>query len=119
MHTYLDFEKPIAELEGKIQELKLLASQDNGVSVSDEVSKLEQKAAQLLQETYKDLTPWQKLQVARHPRRPHFVDYVERLIDDFTPLANDSLRGADIYQLDPNGGNMSITVGIKKDTINI
>lgn len=95
MHTYLDFEKPIAELEGKIQELKLLAAQDNGVSVSDEVAKLEQKAAQLLQETYKDMTPWQKLQVARHPRRPHFVDYVERLIEDFTPLAGDRVFGED------------------------
>lgn len=95
MHTYLDFEKPLAELEGKVQELKLLAAKDTGVSVSDEVSKLEQKAAFLLQDLYKDLTPWQKLQVARHPRRPHFVDYVERLIEDFTPLAGDRVFGED------------------------
>ena len=95
MHTYLDFEKPIAELEGKVQELKLLASKDSGISVGDEVAKLEQKAAQLLQDTYAALTPWQKLQVARHPRRPHFVDYVEKLIDDFTPLAGDRVFGED------------------------
>lgn len=95
MHTYLDFEKPIAELEGKVQELRLLAQNDPSVSVTDEVAKLEQKAAQLLQETYSSLTPWQKLQVARHPRRPHFVDYVERLIEDFTPLAGDRLFGED------------------------
>lgn len=95
MHTYLDFEKPIAELEGKVQELKLLASKDSGISVADEVTKLEQKAAQLLQDTYSSLTPWQKLQVARHPRRPHFVDYVAGLIDDFTPLAGDRVFGED------------------------
>ncbi|MGB5948633.1 MAG: acetyl-CoA carboxylase carboxyltransferase subunit alpha [Parvibaculum sp.] len=95
MHTYLDFEKPIAELEGKVQELRLLAQEDPSVSISDEVAKLEQKAAQLLQDVYSSLTPWQKLQVARHPRRPHFVDYVERLIEDFTPLAGDRLFGED------------------------
>jgi acetyl-CoA carboxylase carboxyl transferase subunit alpha len=95
MHTYLDFEKPIAELEGKVQELKLLAAQDSGISVNDEITKLEQKAAQLLQDAYSSLTPWQKLQVARHPRRPHFVDYVERLIEDFTPLAGDRVFGED------------------------
>ena len=95
MHTYLDFEKPIAELEGKVQELRLLAQEDPSVSISDEVAKLEQKAAQLLQDAYSSLTPWQKLQVARHPRRPHFVDYVERLIEDFTPLAGDRLFGED------------------------
>ncbi|HUD51241.1 acetyl-CoA carboxylase carboxyltransferase subunit alpha [Parvibaculum sp.] len=95
MHTYLDFEKPIAELEGKVQELRLLAQDDPTVSITDEVAKLEQKAAQLLQDTYSALTPWQKLQVARHPRRPHFVDYVERLIEDFTPLAGDRLFGED------------------------
>ncbi|MDO9125768.1 acetyl-CoA carboxylase carboxyltransferase subunit alpha [Parvibaculum sp.] len=95
MHTYLDFEKPIAELEGKVQELKLLAQEDPSVSIGDEVSKLEQKAAQLLQETYASLSPWQKVQVARHPARPHFLDYVERLAEDFTPLAGDRLYGED------------------------
>ena len=95
MHTYLDFEKPIAELEGKVQELKLLAQDDPSVSISDEVTKLEQKAAQLLQDIYTSLTPWQKVQVARHPARPHFLDYIERLVEDFTPLAGDRLYGED------------------------
>ncbi|MBI1261625.1 MAG: acetyl-CoA carboxylase carboxyltransferase subunit alpha [Rhizobiales bacterium] len=96
MHIYLDFEKPIAELEGKVQELKLLASQDSSVSIGDEVAKLEQKAAQLLQDTYGNLTAWQKLQVARHPRRPHFVDYIERLAEDFVPMAGDRTFGEDV-----------------------
>ncbi|MGB5092115.1 MAG: acetyl-CoA carboxylase carboxyltransferase subunit alpha [Parvibaculum sp.] len=95
MHIYLDFEKPIAELEGKVQELKLLAAEDPTVSIGDEVAKLEQKADQLLQDTYASLTPWQKLQVARHPRRPHFVDYIERLAEDFVPLAGDRTYGED------------------------
>jgi len=95
MHTYLDFEKPIAELEGKVQELKRLAQDDPSMSIGDEVAKLEQKAATLLTETYASLTPWQKVQVARHPARPHFKDYVERLIEDFTPLAGDRQFGED------------------------
>ena len=95
MHTYLDFEKPIAELEGKVQELKLLAHDDPSVSISDEVAKLEQKSAQLLRDIYAALTPWQKVQVARHPARPHFLDYIERLVEDFTPLAGDRLYGED------------------------
>jgi len=95
MQTYLDFEKPIAELEGRARELKLLAQEDPSVVIHDEVAKLEQKAAALLQSTYASLTPWQKLQVARHPRRPHFLDYIERLVEDFTPLAGDRLFGED------------------------
>ena len=96
MHIYLDFEKPIAELEGKVQELKLLANQDSSMSIGDEVAKLEQKAAQLLQDTYGNLTAWQKLQVARHPRRPHFVDYIDRLVEDFVPMAGDRTFGEDV-----------------------
>ncbi|MAB14990.1 acetyl-CoA carboxylase carboxyltransferase subunit alpha [Parvibaculum sp.] len=95
MHTYLDFEKPIAELEGKVQELKRLAQDDPSMSIGDEVSKLEQKAANLLTETYASLNPWQKVQVARHPARPHFKDYVERLIEDFTPMGGDRAFGED------------------------
>ncbi len=95
MHTYLDFEKPIAELEGKVQELKRLAQDDPSMSIGDEVSKLEQKAANLLTETYASLNPWQKVQVARHPARPHFKDYVERLIEDFTPMGGDRVYGED------------------------
>jgi len=90
MTTYLDFEKPIADLEGKIEELRRVAAQgDTTVSIEDEVSKLELKANQLLRDTYAKLTPWQKTQVARHPERPHFLDYVHTLFQDFTPLAGD------------------------------
>jgi acetyl-CoA carboxylase carboxyl transferase subunit alpha len=89
MTTYLDFEKPIAELEGKVEELRRLAAQGDAVNIDDEVTKLETKAAQLLKDTYAKLTPWQKTQVARHPQRPHFSDYVNTLIQDFTPLAGD------------------------------
>jgi len=87
--TYLDFEKPIAELEGKIEELRRLAAQGETVSFDEEVTKLEEKAGQLLRDTYAKLTPWQKTQVARHPERPHFLDYVHALIQDFTPLSGD------------------------------
>lgn len=89
MTTYLDFEKPIADIEGKIEELRRVAAQGEAVSVEDEVSKLEERAAQLLRDTYAKLSPWQKTQVARHPERPHFLDYVHALIQDFTPLAGD------------------------------
>ena len=89
MRTYLDFEKPVAELEGKIAELRELADSDETVSIEDEVGQLEEKADDSLREIYTHLTPWQKTQVARHPDRPHFADYVARLIEDFTPLAGD------------------------------
>lgn len=95
MHVYLEFEKQIADLEGKVQELKVLAQEDPSVSISDEVAKLEAKAAQLLKDTYADLGPWQKTQVARHPNRPHFEHYVERLIEDFSPMAGDRAFGED------------------------
>ena len=87
--TYLDFEKPIAELESKVAELKLLENDDNTVSIADEIKKLEQKARSALAETYAKLTPWQKTQVARHPERPHTLDFIHGLIEDFTPLAGD------------------------------
>jgi len=87
--TYLDFEKQIAELEGKVQELKQLATQDSTMDITDDVQRLEAKSASLLRDTYSKLSPWQKTQVARHPRRPHFVDYISRLFEDFTPLAGD------------------------------
>ncbi|WOF75264.1 acetyl-CoA carboxylase carboxyltransferase subunit alpha [Parvibaculaceae bacterium PLY_AMNH_Bact1] len=95
MHTYLEFEKPIAELEGKVQELKLLAQEDPTAGISDDVSKLEAKAAQLLKDMYANLDTWQKTQVARHPNRPHFLDYANALIEDFTPLAGDRNFGED------------------------
>ena len=88
MHNYLDFEKPIADLEGKIEELRHLSS-DGEVNIADEVTKLQAKVDKLLRQTYAKLTPWQKTQIARHPDRPHTVDYLSALIDDFTPLAGD------------------------------
>ena len=88
VRTYLDFEKPIAELESKVSELKGLEGGE-GVSISEEIKKLEQKAKAALVDTYGKLTPWQKTQVARHPDRPHFLDYIKELIEDFTPLAGD------------------------------
>ncbi len=89
--AYLDFEKPIADLEAKIADLKTLPGEgeDGAVNVKDEIVRLESKAAAQLNDLYKRLTPWQKTQVARHPDRPHFVDYVRDLIDEFTPLAGD------------------------------
>jgi acetyl-CoA carboxylase carboxyl transferase subunit alpha len=89
MRTYLDFEKPIAELESKVAELKALAAEQRSVSIEEELAKLETKARDALVETYSELTPWQKTQVARHPERPHFRHYVDRLVEDFTPLAGD------------------------------
>jgi acetyl-CoA carboxylase carboxyl transferase subunit alpha len=94
MLTYLDFEKPIAELDTRVAELRETAS--NGpVDIDAEVEKLETKASKLLRDTYAKLTPWQKTQVARHPERPHFKDYVAGLADDFVPLAGDRAFGDD------------------------
>jgi acetyl-CoA carboxylase carboxyl transferase subunit alpha len=89
MRTYLDFEKPVADLQGKVQELKALGDQGDAVTVNDEIHRLESRAEQALGDIDARLTPWQKTQVARHPDRPHFVDYAKRLIEDFTPLAGD------------------------------
>ncbi len=94
MHNYLDFEQPIAELEGKIAELRHLSSQDD-VNIADEVSRLQEKAERLLTQTYSKLSPWQKTQVARHPDRPHAKDYIDQLIEDFVPLAGDRLYAED------------------------
>src|SRR5690606_13920545 len=89
MQTYLDFEKPVAELEGKIAELKTLATTDEAVSIDEEVSRLTARADEALVDIYRKLTPWQKTQVARHPQRPHFSDYVASLLTEWTPLAGD------------------------------
>jgi acetyl-CoA carboxylase carboxyl transferase subunit alpha len=89
LRSYLDFEKPVADLQGKVQELRSLGDNGDAVAIGEEVAKLEAKAAQALAEIYAKLTPWQKTQVARHPDRPHFGDYVKGLIEDFTPLAGD------------------------------
>ncbi len=88
MRNFLDFEQPIADLEGKIEELRHLV--DGGeINIADEVGKLQNKADKLLVQTYSKLSPWQKVQVARHSDRPHCIDYVKALIEDFTPLAGD------------------------------
>jgi acetyl-CoA carboxylase carboxyl transferase subunit alpha len=88
VHAFLDFEKPIAELEGKIEELRHL-SDDGEISIVDEVEQLQTRVDRQLDQTYSKLSPWQKVQVARHPGRPHCLDYVRGLITEFTPLAGD------------------------------
>lgn len=88
MSSFLEFEKPIAEIEGKIHELRHLSDSGSG-SIIDEVSRLQGRVDRMLKQTYAKLDPWQKAQVARHSSRPHFSHYVERLIEDFTPLAGD------------------------------
>ncbi|CEJ10927.1 acetyl-CoA carboxylase carboxyltransferase subunit alpha [Phreatobacter sp. AB_2022a] len=95
MRSYLDFEKPIAELESKVEELREVATRDGGVSIAEEIARLEQKADQALKDLYGNLTPWQKMLVARHPARPHTLDYIAKLIEDFTPLAGDRVFGED------------------------
>ncbi|MHA1154383.1 MAG: acetyl-CoA carboxylase carboxyltransferase subunit alpha [Alphaproteobacteria bacterium] len=94
MPNFLDFEKPVAELEGKIEELRHL-SDDGEINIADEVAKLQAKADRLLRQSYAKLNAWQRTQVARHPDRPHFSDYVAELVEDFTPLAGDRLFAED------------------------
>ena len=93
MRTYLDFEKPVAELEAKVDELRALAA--TGSDIGDEIARIEEKSAQALTELYANLTPWQKTLVARHPQRPHFTDFINALITEFTPLAGDRKFGED------------------------
>ena len=99
MRTYLDFEKSIAELETKVAELRALSGEGEAVSILDEISKLEAKTHDALQSTYAKLSPWQKTQVARHPQRPHCVDYIEALLEEFTPLAGDRYFAEDYAML--------------------
>ena len=89
MHNYLDFEKPISDLEGKIHELRKLAEEDESIDTTDEVGRLEIRAREAMADIYSKLSPWQKTQVARHAQRPHFVDYAAQLFEEFTPLAGD------------------------------
>nr|WP_321455661.1 acetyl-CoA carboxylase carboxyltransferase subunit alpha [uncultured Cohaesibacter sp.] len=89
MHSYLEFEKPVADLEGKVQELLVLRETGEAVDVGDEIKRLQKKAESALKDLYANLTPWHKTQIARHPDRPHFSNYVASLIDEFTPLAGD------------------------------
>lgn len=87
--NYLDFEKPLAEIEGKAEELRAMARANEETNVEDEASALDQKAADMLVELYAGLTPWRKCQVARHPERPHCADYLSAIFTDYTPLAGD------------------------------
>jgi acetyl-CoA carboxylase carboxyl transferase subunit alpha len=118
MHNFLDFEKPIAELEGKIEELRHLS--DSGeLNIAEEVARLQGKVDRLLRQTYGKLTAWQKTQVARHPDRPHFSDYVAALVEDFTPLAGDRLFAEDraiIGGLGRFRGYTAMVIGHEKGT---
>ncbi len=93
MRSYLDFEKPVAELDAKLDELRTLAA--SGSDIGDEIVRIEERASQALIDVYANLTPWQKTLVARHPQRPHLVDFVNALITEFTPLAGDRKFGED------------------------
>ena len=119
MRSYLDFEKPVAELEAKVEELRAMEASGNAVAVGDEISRLEVKAALALKELYAELTPWQKTQVARHPDRPHALDFVRGLIEDFTPLAGDRLFGEDAAVVGGLGrfeGRSVVVLGVEKGT---
>ena len=94
MATFLDFEKPLAELEARVADLRRTA-QSGALNIDAEIDKLEAKSERMLRETYSRLTPWQKTQVARHPERPHFKDYVAGLVEEFVPLAGDRAFGDD------------------------
>ena len=116
MHNYLDFEKPIAELEGKIEELRHLIGSGE-VNIADEVSKLQTKVDKILVQTYSKLTPWQKTLVARHHDRPHALDYIAQLIDDFTPLAGDRAYAEDSAVVGGLGrfrGDSVVVIGTEK-----
>ncbi|MDE1466524.1 acetyl-CoA carboxylase carboxyltransferase subunit alpha [Aurantiacibacter sp. D1-12] len=95
MVSFLEFEKPVAELEAKIADLRGAAGEDGDIDISNELQRLELKSAKLLESTYSNLSPWQKTQVARHPGRPHFRDYVAHGFDNFIPLGGDRLYGDD------------------------
>lgn len=95
MRTYLDFEKPVADLDAKLDELRALNLDGDAPGIGEEMVRLEARAHKTLADLYAGLTPWQKTQVARHPQRPHFSDYVRHLVTEFTPLAGDRLFGED------------------------
>jgi len=95
MYNYLDFEKPVADLDGQIFELRKLAASQDSLDTEEEIERLEKRSQQALRDLYKKLTPWQKAQVARHPDRPHCLDYLKHLFSDVTPLAGDRKFGED------------------------
>jgi len=97
MRSYLDFEKPVAELEAKVEELRAMQAAGTGAAdIAEDIGRLEGKAAQALRDLYAELTPWQKTQVARHPQRPHCLDYIAALITDFVPFAGDRKFSEDL-----------------------
>jgi len=116
MHNYLDFEKPIAELEGKIEELRHLSGSGE-VNITEEVTRLQGKVDKLLVQTYAKLTPWQKAQVARHSDRPHALDYIAALISEFVPLAGDRAFAEDqaiVGGLGRLNGQAVVVIGTEK-----
>ena len=116
MLHYLDFEKPIAELEGKIEELRHITGSGE-VNIADEVTKLQTKVDKQLRTIYSKLNAWQKTQVARHQDRPHALDYINAIIDDYTPLAGDRLFGEDkaiVGGLGRFRGRSVVVMGIEK-----
>jgi acetyl-CoA carboxylase carboxyl transferase subunit alpha len=116
MRHFLEFEKPIAELEGKIEELRKMSEAD-GLNIADEVAKLTEKHDRQLRATYAKLTPWQKTQVARHPNRPKAGDYVRELITDYLPLAGDRAFGNDMAVIGGVGrfrGRSVVVLGTEK-----
>jgi acetyl-CoA carboxylase carboxyl transferase subunit alpha len=117
MRHYLDFEKPVAELEAKIEDLKHLENAGDDLNIAEEVARLQGKADRLLRGTYAKLGAWQKAQVARHPQRPQASDYIARLIDEFVPLAGDRLYGEDAAILSGLGrlrGRACVVLGQEK-----
>jgi acetyl-CoA carboxylase carboxyl transferase subunit alpha len=116
MKQFLDFEKPIAELEGKIEELRHL-SDGEGLNIAEEVAKLQAKVERQLRQTYQKLTPWQKVQVARHPDRPHASDAIARLVEEFAPLAGDRAYAEDRAVIGGIGrfrGHSAVVIGTEK-----
>ena len=116
MNTFLEFERPIAELEKKIEELRHLSDSGN-INIADEVGRLQVEADRQLRQAYSNLDPWQKVQVARHPERPHCIDYVKALFDDFTMLAGDRSYGEDSAVLGGMGrfqGYSCVVIGTEK-----
>ncbi|WP_180898047.1 acetyl-CoA carboxylase carboxyltransferase subunit alpha [Martelella soudanensis] len=95
MYSYLDFERPISDLEAKIIELKKLADDGESIDTSEEIARLETRVSEAMTDIYGKLSPWQKAQVARHPQRPHFLDYAKRLFTEFTTIAGDRNFGED------------------------
>ena len=116
MRVFLDFEKPVADLEGKIEELRHLSSEGE-INLTEEVGKLQVKVERQLRQTYQKLTPWQKVQVARHPDRPHLSDVLKRMVDDFTPLAGDRTFAEDRAVIGGIGrfrGYSAVIIGTEK-----